>query len=301
MPVRQKYIEKQTLVVLDILIHRAYEEIDLQGFYSRIQSVINSVKKEKRKILPIIVFAEIDSKLVKNKIHKLGFISFDLSAVYGSNISKVIKNLFYLKSDKHELSGIEYFKAADETLNFIKAAGQDENLKNIKGDLFEYLMYPLLYKLYNNSSIEHGKKLIIKNSDKSKDGFEYDFIITSPDYNEVTIVELKGYSSNAKISLGDSEIKNTVSWFFSKTFPFAKKIYKNQLNNPKVTASFITCAGFMTEAIDYMNKLNVSKIKPTKLDTWYDRDKLFAVLENNGLKKIKETINKYYSDENILS
>ena len=47
--------EKQTLVVLDVLISRDYQQIDLDGFLNRIRINLNSVSKGKRKVVPIIV------------------------------------------------------------------------------------------------------------------------------------------------------------------------------------------------------------------------------------------------------
>lgn len=65
-------IEKQTLVVLDVVLSRNYEEYDLDGFLSRIQINLNSVNKGFRKVIPIIVFKGC-SAYVYNKMKKLGF------------------------------------------------------------------------------------------------------------------------------------------------------------------------------------------------------------------------------------
>ncbi|HWY33450.1 MAG TPA: hypothetical protein VNX68_02315, partial [Nitrosopumilaceae archaeon] len=185
-------------------------------------------------------------------------------------------------------------KIVEDTLSTIKSSGQDGNLKNIKGDLFEFLMYPVLPKIFANYSILHGKKL---SNPSTKEGYEYDFIVNSPDHNETTVIELKGYLSTAKIPLGDNDKKNTASWFFGKTFPFAKKILSTQLGNPKVTGCYITSAGFQDDAKKHMESLNGGKIKPREMDTWYDREKLLKLLEEKGLKKVKTLIERYYQKD----
>src|SRR5690606_26028904 len=87
--------EKQTLVVLDILISRDYEQIDLDGFLNRIEINLNSVVKGQRKVLPLIVYRKCSS-LVLNKINKLGFLSYDIGLIYGSNIHSVLENVLKL-------------------------------------------------------------------------------------------------------------------------------------------------------------------------------------------------------------
>ncbi len=285
--------DKQTLVAMDIVINRTYTDHDLQGFYSRVQSVLNSVKTGIRKVLPIVVYAKIDTQEVYNTTRKLGFLTLDLGEIYGSNIHQVIENLNALRIDESSLSNDSNdISKIIKTLSTVKDSGQEDNLKNIKGDLFEFLMYPLIKNIFPDSTIEHSK--ILKDPKNNKEHYEYDFIIHNSNLNEYTVIELKGYNSTAKFQLGSSEEKSTVKWFYGKTFPFAKKILSTQYNNPKVTGCFITSAGFQDEAVVFMDGLNKGKIKPANIDTWYDGKKLMELLDSKGLKKIKSTIVKYY-------
>jgi hypothetical protein len=285
-------IDKQTMVVIDIVIHRPYTDHDFQGFYSRIQSVLNSVKDGKRKVLPIIIYAEIETKKLYHTIHKLGFLTFDLGTIFGSKIYDIIKNVNELKIDKlMSNDSIHISNVVEETLATIKSSGQEVNLRNIRGDLFEFLIYSILPSIFGNSSIQHGP--ILKSNGEF---YEYDFIITSPHLKEITVIEAKGFMSNAKIPLGNIETKNTTSWFFGKTFPFAKKMLKSELY-PNVSACYITSAGFIDDAIETMEQLNRGNMKPSKIDTWYDRNKLMSLLDQNGQSKVKDIIEKYYLAE----
>lgn len=282
--------DKQTLVVMDIVINRPYSDHDLQGFYSRIQSVLNSVKNGKRKILPIIIYGNVEDETY-NRIHKLGFLTFDLGAVYGSKILSIVQNLKELQFN--QISKDESFnmdETIEKSLAIIKESGQDINLGNIKGDLFESLIYSAMQTIFSNAHIQPGH--ILKHEKKS---YEYDFIVNTT--NEIIIIEVKGYNSSIKINIGDNERKNTIKWFFENTYPIAKNILKTNYGQPKITGCYITSAGFYDNGIEYLNKLNEGKIKPTKLDTWYDRAKLFDLLQENGLTKTKNIIERYYSEQ----
>lgn len=293
--------EKQTLVVLDIVVSRVYTQHDLNGFLSRVQSVINSVKEGERKIMPIIIYSSIESKLVYNKAHKLGFMTFDMGAIYGSKIYDVIQNLRDLRKDDRTFSDVakDTVQLIEETLTTFRDSGQEDNLRSIKGDLFEFLMRPLMKQMHDGWSFAHGRNL--KNN-ANKEGYEYDFIISSPDDNEILIVELKGYTSRTTIPIGPTDPfkKHTVRWFFRKTFPFASSILGKLPGSPRITGCMITTANYSEEAIAMMEGLNKieNKVKPSRLDTWYDGTKLMVLLDKHSMTKERSIIEKYYIEKN---
>lgn len=289
--------DKKTLVVLDVVINRPYSEIDLQGFYSRIQMVLSSVKTGKRKILPIVVFQE-TSDSVLAKLNGLGFLNINLGTIYGEKIYETINRLKIIKSEQLSsiVSGEDLVQNIEVVLSTLRDTGQETNLGNLKGDLFEALLYPLLKQLYPGSELEQGKLLTEHKDNNEKEYYEYDFILRSSAYSEFVIVEAKGYKSTRIIKLGDKNTKNTLKWFFEKTLPFAKRQYKkgNTLDNYQVKGSYITTAKFEESALDWMEKLKDSKIKPSQMDIFYDGDGLIKLLEMKGLKKVKEILKKYY-------
>lgn len=284
---------KQTLVVLDVVINREYTDDDLQGFFSRIQIILNSVNKGIRKVMPIIV-CKGTSSFVLNKISKLGFILLNLGTIYGENIYDIINKLDIIKSNQlNKLENSDQFvENIESALSTIRGIGQEANLENIKGDLFEPLLHPLLSNLYPDSIIYQGK--IIKSSD-SDEKYEYDFIVISPNNDEIVVVEAKGYKSTAIIKLGDQETKNTVRWFFRKTFPFIKKYYNsNDIFNYPVKGCYVTTANFEQEAITALDKLAKSKIKPNNLDLYYSGKTLLELVDSRRMTKMSTLLKKYY-------
>ncbi|WP_276347909.1 hypothetical protein [Daejeonella sp. JGW-45] len=287
-------IDKQTFVPLDIVIHRPYEQVDLDGFYNRVQIVINSVKTTVRKVLPIVIYRDA-SELIINSLSKLGFLAFNISSIFGTRIHEVITKFSEIQigmdPDEDDIQ-----KTVTSILSTLKSAGQDDNLKDLKGTLFEFLLYPVLKTFYPNAEIIHGKTLSEKRSGEEKEYYEYDYIIKSSNPKEIVIVELKGYSSHAHIALGDTNTKNTLRWFFRKTLPFAQKYFKKEIQEgAHFAASFITPAGYYDDGSEFLQKISNSALKPKKFEISYDGQRLLKMLEDNDFDKIKATVEKFYS------
>ena len=289
---------KKTLIVLDAVLSRDYTEIDLQGFYERIQIIRNAVKIGVRKILPIVVLKNETGSIVSS-IHKLGFLSLGVGTIYGEKIYEIISNLQFIKNQELvKMDDSELFvEAIGNILADLRQAGQELNLQNIKGDLFESLMYPLISMIYTNSTIEPGRVLRKNDPTGKKEYYEYDYIITSSNQREFIIFELKGYKSTNIIKLGDTDTKNTIRWFFRRTLPFAQKALKNDIFSYPIKGCYITTAKFEEDTIQVLEEINKSILKPNLLDVYYDGKKLANLLEQTGLKKIIEIIDKYYYEK----
>ncbi len=287
-------IDKQTFVPLDIVLNRPYDQVDLDGFYNRVQIVRNSVKNGTRKILPIVIYRN-TSELIINSLSKLGFIAFDIASIFGTKIYEVITKVSEIQIGL-EPNEYDVEKTVSSILNTLESAGQDESLKDLKGILFEFLLYPVLKTFYPNAEIIHGKTLSEQRPDEDKEYYEYDYIIKSSNPKEIIIVELKGYSANAHIPVGDTDTKNTLRWFFRKTLPFARKHFKKELEEgAHFAATFITSAGYYDDGIKFIEKLSKSTLKPKKLDVAYNGQQLLDMLTEHDFKKIKSTIEKFYS------
>jgi hypothetical protein len=286
---------KKTLVVLDIVISRNYTESDLKGFYARLQIVRNSTTASVRKIFPIIVFRGIEES-VSERIRALGFMTLGIGTIFGEKIYEVVSRLHKIKEVIKPEDTILYIEEIEQVLSTLKATGQESNLQNIKGDLFESLMYPLISTVYPNSGIRQGVVLSIKKADGKKEIHEYDYLIESHNYKEFIVFELKGYKNTDTIKLGDQKSKNTVKWFFQNALRFARnEIIKNPLfNNYRITGCFITSAQFSEDATVALTKINNGNIKPMKLDVYYDGDKLKELMNQYGLSSINRVLDKYY-------
>jgi hypothetical protein len=73
------------------MVCRKYLQADLDGFLARVQINLNSVQNGERKILPIVVFNEID-ELTLNRLKMLVFLALDLKTIFGANVGEIILN-----------------------------------------------------------------------------------------------------------------------------------------------------------------------------------------------------------------
>lgn len=286
--------EKRTLVVLDIVIHRSYMSCDVQGFLRRVQAVRSSATTE-RKILPIVVYQEISSHAY-SQLKSLGFIMLNLGSIYGENIYPIIHKIKEIKSSILNDWGTseEIVENVDATLSEIEKSGQSINLGNMKGDLFEVLMYPLIKIMHPNASIELGKVLKRKEDDGTHREYEYDAIVRDFQNEEIIVYEFKGRNSKIEIPLKPHDKPNTVKWFFNTTLPFAREELQKQNSFP-VKGCYITTARFSADALKVLNTINTHKnVKPETHDVFYDGEKLLQLLEEKREKHIIEVLNKYY-------
>lgn len=292
-------IEKQTLVVFDVLINRDYNQIDLDGFLGRINININSVKTDKRKVVPIIIYKNCPEYLLK-KIKKLGFLSFDIASIYGSNIFRIIENISKIQLFKNTIESNDFNDTIEETLNTIKNSGQEDKLKELKGTLFEVMMYQILKTEFPNGEIQsnvHYSKLILSEDgiSKNKEKYEYDYIIKSSNPKEIIIVELKGYHANHKIPLGDNKTKQTINWFYRKTLPFVKEKFKKEIQEGyKFRGVFITTSQIDKEALKTLESNAYNAFKPKNIDLFFDRSKLLQYMAQNDFRSLGKIIEKFY-------
>jgi len=274
---------EKTIVVIDFLYNREYQEFDLQGFLARINMTIHSVKSKKRKILPII-FAPSFNPSAISKIRSSSIMMFDFNSIFGANALDIVKRHVSMQN----ASSVEP-KEISDLLNQIEKSNMADNYSNIKGDLFEYLMRPVFEKIWNGANISHSV---------TAKGFEYDYIIEAA--SEYIVIELKGYKQDSIIKLGKFDDKkqkpqrDTVKWFLSYTFPKIKKIYETNPTNRKVKLCYITTASFDEDAIKALEDKNKSKEKPNDIDCYYDGNKLRKLLKKHSADNELQILNRYY-------
>lgn len=286
--------EKKTLVVLDVVVYRKYTSGDVQGFLRRIQAVRSSSKVE-RKLLPIVVYQEITAHAYR-QLQTLGFIMLNLGSIYGSNIYPIINNIKTVKdvTTIEYLSSNEIIDNVDSALSGIKNSGQNENLGNLKGDLFESLMYPLIKLMHPDASLEQGKVLKRINPDGTKEYYEYDVIVHDYQNREIVVYEFKGRKSDSEIQLNPFNKPNTVKWFFNKTLKFAREELQKNSDFP-VKGCYITTAKFSKDALDTLKILNTHKnVKPDTHDVYYDGEKLINLLKEKRQSRIISVLEKYF-------
>jgi len=281
---------KQTLVTLDLVISRKYLQVDLDGYLSRIQININSAKMAERKIMPVVVYSEIEDQTL-NSIKKLGFVAVDLKMVYGKNITVVMDKVRNMYSGFNEEDLSDTIETA---LRSIEDSGHSDQLRALRGVLFEALMQPVIKNLYPNSQVLQDKKLKDPSNGKSR---EFDLIIISSHPKEVLLVELKGYTGKSLIQVGNADIKDTLRYFFRGSVPVAQSFYRNDkaLHGHAIKAAYITTGGFHLDTAEFMQKIGSSSFRPSKLEVFHDGAALEQLLAENGFDHESKIIKKYYS------
>ena len=291
--------EKQTLVALDIVMSREYSQLDLDGFISRVQININSVKTGVRKIIPVIIYKSCPQFLLK-KIKSLGFLCFDIGSIYGSNIFKILENMSKLQFSQNVEQHEEFGKTIEETLTAIKNSGQEDQLRALKGTLFEVMIYQILRHRYPSGEIipnyYYSKEKFIEETNKiEKSGFEYDYVIRSSNPKEIIVVELKGYHSDYEIPLGTYETKNSVKWFFNRTLPFIRERFQADIEfGYAFKGVYITSSKFEKVAINHLETINNGNFKALNLEVFYDRVKLLELMKSNDFSSLIAIIEKFY-------
>jgi len=286
--------EKQTLVVLDVIISRKYLQADLDGFLARIQINLNSVKEGERKVLPVIVFNEIE-EITLNRARKLGFVSLDAKTIFGTNISTVIQNFKVIFEGKEpQLAEIE------PALEAIAQSGHIDELRSLRGALFEALMHPVIKRFYPNAQVLQSRKLKSVKKNKIR---EFDLIFISSHPKEILLVELKGYTGKSFIPLGSADIKDTLRYFFRGSVPVAQDFYSsnNTLNDYQIKTLYVTTGEFHSDTKNFIAKVNKSAFKPSQFDICIDGNALEKLLADSGFEHERKVIKKHFlrTPENI--
>lgn len=284
----------QTIVVVDFSIKHQYEEYDFLGFKNRVEHLLFGVKKEHRKVLPIII-APAFSPAAKALIRKNNYMCFDLNLILGKNA--VIISRTYRKA-VHEIENHIYENKVDEIqfnvenfCAYLREDGSEDNYQNLKGDLFEYLMFPVFTKIFDKKTdnIIHGFSGSV-NGEK----FECDYRIETATEN--VFVELKGYKKDYVIPLGeyDSQKKKIASnqcvkWFLSNTYENAKRYVGTER---KAAFCYITTAHIEKKAKEVL--VSRKKDKAEILEPYYERETLLALLNKYNCEREAKIIEQYY-------
>lgn len=267
--------DKKTIGVVDILLDKPYDWLDFEGFQERIEIFINSTKKSKRRILPIIIYDRITNAAIK-RIKDSKIICIDINSILGSNYKYIISQFMDLENSED--------KSIEKIYEICDSIGQNGNYGNMKGILFEYMMGEVFRKIFNTNGdkIEHSYKI---------KQYEVDYWIET--VTENIFIELKSYKKDKPIRLGDHTQKNTLNWVYKGPYDAFYSRFKSSPNR-KCKFCYITTSGFEDDAKVKLEEFNTSKLKPEKLDCYYDRKKLISLLKENKCKKELKIINNFY-------
>lgn len=288
---------KDAIILFDVHIWNAYESGHLKGFYDRVQIIRNAAKGEKKNVIPIVAAMEIQEN-VRRSCRNMGILTYQFSDIYGSKINEILKLYDRIQETDSREPAEGNTNSIGQLLEMLENTGQGENLENLRGTLFEFLMHSVLYKwlrgqltgnLITNYKINYddNKKLV----------YEYDII--APLYDEYLVIELKGYANSHFFRWGNKEEsgkyeKETLGWFFRNTFPVAQKYYAHNPDNKKVKACFITTAHFDKEAKEQLGQIGKGKLKSAYMEVAYDGKELYHKLKTLKMSYEAEILKRYY-------
>lgn len=306
--------EKSTLVVLDINVVTEYNINDLRGFYDRIQIYRNSTLKNKRNIIPIICFNKIENEAYFQARY-LNIIMLDINTIFGDNISELIDSLMFIHKNKY--SQISYHDKellldnSKTALEFINNGGHKLSFGNMKGDIFELLMVELIQRVYGVIDViyrENIKHECENLETKELLKFEYDLIVQTK--KEFIVFEFKAYKESKEIELGYIDFSkgyfhknSSLKWFFERDLYGIKDKYSNLIKeeNLDLKMCYITTSQIedKQQTLDYVQRTNRSKHKPSKLLSIYSRNELFELLREDEVNDYRDR--KFEDLENVIS
>ncbi len=253
---------------------------EVKYFIERIENVRNN-KSNKHRIMPIIVYLAIrEEALLEAK--KNGVILFDVNKVFGCRMKEIYSLLDACDNNEYDINNIA------TVLEVIRQSGQDINLGNLKGELFERIVVEIVSCIYNSQGIRIKRNCLEKEINR-----EIDIEIDNDKPNEVVLVECK--SSSSKILLGyynekTGKITNdSVKYFYDTLSKYREKI------NDNGKFCFFAANGFEKKAIDKMQKYSPT-LKPSKLDFYYDYNRVKEELlpQSLDIQKELECWKKYF-------
>lgn len=277
--------KNDTIVVIDVNIANQYEEFDFEGFYDRVQILINSTKGRKRRVLPIIIAKGYSPKAL-NLIKTKNYLHYSFASIYGNNFEQIIERFITIRNEESSLNDFE---------QLMQQIGTNVNYSNIKGEFFEYVMKSAFSKIYNHSN-EEVKRGVLESQNDTK--YECDIVITTKD--EYIFIELKAYNRDNIIMLGKCETDgtitpNTVKWFLNRTYMYFKQKYSTNPENRKCKCCYITTSAFHEDSLKVLKEKNNSKDKPDNLECYYDYKSLCELLKKNKCEEELKTVEKYFS------
>lgn len=266
---------KKTIGILDLLDKSEYDWIDIEGLKDRIDIFTNSTKGEKRKIFPIICANNITNS-ARTLIEKYNYMFINIRKILGNNYENIISKYMEIEN-KSEID-------IDEIEEICDLIGSNANYGNMKGNLFEYMMGEVFRKVYNENgtNIDHS----IKIGDR-----EIDYRIETPTEN--IFIELKAYKEETEIKLGKKDQKYTVNWVYCGTFESFRNKYRTD-SSRKCKFCYITTSEFEEKALEKLEDLNKGKLKPEKIDCYYDRKKLLNLLKEYKCQREIGIIKEYF-------
>ncbi|MEN6401388.1 MAG: hypothetical protein ABFD94_05540 [Armatimonadia bacterium] len=267
---------------IDACTARTYTEDDLQAFVDRVEIVENRIRdpRKKHRIVPICLAGSFTPEAFR-RAKAEGFLVLTVGAVWGDRI-------YQLLSDIGRLSDNPTPDEVEALFGQLAATGQLDQLSQLKGYLFEYVVGGL----FAGQAIERRQKAPARPGQKEK--FEFDLVVVDQAQRSITVVECKGIAAADEVPLGRHTDPDTVKYFFGRTYPIAQEHYRHYTNDePAWTVSplFVTSGKYSEDALAWLQKQEESS-GVWKRPIYLDRERLLSELkakrEHAGCRVVKQ-------------
>jgi hypothetical protein len=152
--------KEKSVVVFDFKINGIYQQHDFRGFKYRVDTLINSTKGLKQRVIPVIVVSEFERIVFKEIYDDNRYIAFTLSNIFGSKFKNFL--------DVIKIKDLDGLKNAQEILEIVENTGYANQLSRFFPYVFEALISEVLNKIFNEYSLNYAmtRGKIIKHNKK---------------------------------------------------------------------------------------------------------------------------------------
>ena len=285
--------QEKTICVFDVEIASDYTPAQYNGFLYRVESLKNSTKQLKQRVIPILVVKKITPGFEKKLRMENKIIILELSNIFGSRISYFLDLLEYDTKDKtNDLNStiLQVFEMLGKN-NFSKT------LIRFIPFVFESLVNEVLGLLVSTKKkhVSFIRKTInVNGASKQYDGYyedDQDLYLVESKFHKKNKIKWESYNSKGKID------NDCVKYFFIDKFEYAKKYLeaKNQVKNIKLC--FVSANGFWKDVNEKITAIDTD-INPIMQDLKLCNDVAEIIAKakimNISVKEHEKWFNEYY-------
>jgi hypothetical protein len=283
--------KEKSICVFDFNVNSPYTKSRLDGFRYRFETLINATRHLKQRVIPIVVYNEMDY-WIENEISKYNnIIRLKLSTIFGSRINSFLE---ILKTSK-----IEKLSDAQEILDIVEKSDYADQLTRFFPFVFETIINELLNRLFERKyNYTTSKTIRLKNGDyKEFDGwFESD--------DEIILVESKFYKKNMikwEERTKKDKLKNTCAkYFFVDKTSFILRWQSENNDKRELKAIFVSANGFWKDVHENIEQINISYVTP-QVPLIITATELLEKCKAKGIAVTphNEWLNRYYIRKNL--
>ena len=283
--------KEKSICVFDFHVNSPYTKSRLDGFRYRFETLINATRHLKQRVIPVVVYNDMDYWLESETSKYNNIIKLKLSTIFGSRINSFLE---ILKTSK-----IEKISDAQEILNIVEKSDYADQLTRFFPFVFETIINELLNRMFERKyNYTTGKTIKLQNGEFK----EFDGWFESRD--EIILVESKFYKKNMikwDERTKKNKLKNTCAkYFFIDKITFVLRWQSENNDKRKLKAIFVSANGFWKDVHKNIEKINTN-YATSQVPLITTATELLEKCKANGIpiKPYNEWLNRYYIRKNL--